>query len=229
MSSIETTTTTPSTPEAPEPKKKSWFARHKVLTGIAGVAVLAVVGTAMSGGSDDSTVAATDTDSEAAVEAEAETPAEGTQEEPAAEAEAPAAEEAPAEAIATIGTPVRDGQFEFVVLGVETGVASVGGEFGETAQGEYTLVEMTVTNIGDEPQMFTDSDQTGFDSQGRELNADTSAGIWANEDARGFLEDINPGNSVTVKVVYDLPAGEQLTSVMLHDSMFSGGVEVSLV
>ena len=206
MSSIETTTT-PATPEAPEPKKRSWFARHKVLTGIAGVAALAVVLTAMGGGSDDSSVADTETNTEAAVEAE----------------------EAPAEDIATIGTPVRDGEFEFVVLGVESGVANVGGQFGDTAQGEYTLVEMTVTNIGDEPQMFTDSAQSGFDSQGRELGADTSAGIWANEDARGFLEDINPGNSVTVKVVFDLPAGEKLTSVLLHDSVFSGGVKISLI
>jgi hypothetical protein len=44
------------------------------------------------------------------------------------------------EAAAGIGVPVRDGKLEFVVTGIESGLASVGDNpyFTETAQGAYT-------------------------------------------------------------------------------------------
>jgi hypothetical protein len=90
------------------------------------------------------------------------------------------------------------------------------------------VVTITVENIGDEPQMFMDGNATGSDSQGREPAADTSAGIYANEDSEAFLNEINPGNSVSAKVVFDLPVDETLTSLELHDSLASGGVTVNL-
>ena len=130
--------------------------------------------------------------------------------------------------MAGIGDVVVDGDFEFVVNGVQTGVSNVGGEWGQSAQGEYTIVTMTVKNIGDRPNMFSaGSDIVGMDSKGREFSNDTTAGIYANDDAEGFLTEINPGNSVTANVVFDLPAGVKLTSLTVSDSFF-GGTEVSL-
>lgn len=132
-------------------------------------------------------------------------------------------------ATAGIGTPVRDGKFEFVVTNVEPGVPSVGDDFiGETAQGAFTLVNMTVTNIGNEPQFFSDTNVAGIDSQGREVAADGTASLYANEDASTTFTEINPGNSVTVNVVFDLPVGETLTAVEVKDSAFSGGATVTL-
>jgi hypothetical protein len=191
------------------PTKKSWYKRW---WGIALIALAALfVLTALFGSGTEETTAS-DTETQPTPTAEATQPAEPVQ-----------ATEEPSED-AGIGVPVRDGKFEFTVEGVQTGVASVGNEFlNETAQGSFTLVTLKVTNIGDEPQMFFDSNVTGFDAQGREFSADSTAGLCANPDGEGFINDVNPGNSVTALVVFDVPVGESLTSIEVKDSAFSGG------
>lgn len=133
------------------------------------------------------------------------------------------------EAAAGIGAPVRDGKFEFVVKGVECGVKKVGSEFlEEKAQGQFCLVEMTVTNIGDEAQLFDAGTQKGVTDTGATVDADGSAALVIPENENSFLEEINPGNSIDVVVVYDIAKDQKLTAVELYDSLFSGGVTVSL-
>ncbi len=128
-----------------------------------------------------------------------------------------------------IGQPVRDGKFEFVVKNVKCGVRSLGDEFvGRKAQGQFCLVTLTVQNIGDESQTFSDSDQRGHDSKGREYTPDSEAGLYANENTDVWLNEINPGNKITGILVFDIPDGTKLTTLELHDSAFSGGVEVAL-
>ncbi|RSM44161.1 hypothetical protein DMB66_52525 [Actinoplanes sp. ATCC 53533] len=39
---------------------------------------------------------------------------------------------------------------------------------------------------------------------------------------------MNPGNTVKGKLVFDVPEGTKLTSLELHDSLFSDGVQVNL-
>ena len=87
-----------------------------------------------------------------------------------------------------------------------------------------------MTNIGDKPQTLDASSQYGYDVQGRKLNADSAAGIYANPAGGGaFLDDINPGNSATAVVVFDIPKDGKLTKLELHDSPpFSGGVDVAV-
>lgn len=154
----------------------------------------------------------------------------GTDERPAGgddPAEQPA-EQQPAPAPAGIGTPVRDGKFEFTVTSVEAGVARVGSDvLGQDAQGQYVLVHMTVTNTGDEAQYFDGSSQKAFDAQDREFSADTTAAVYLG-DANSFLNQINPGITVEGTVVFDVPADATLTRLTLHDSPFSGGVDVTL-
>lgn len=133
------------------------------------------------------------------------------------------------EAAAGIGAPVRDGKFEFVVKGVECGVKKVGSEFlEEKAQGQFCLVEMTVTNIGDEAQLFDAGTQKGTTDAGATVDADGSAALVIPENENSFLEEINPGNTIDVVVVYDIAKDQELTAVVLYDSLFSGGVTVSL-
>lgn len=132
-------------------------------------------------------------------------------------------------AAAGVGTPVRDGKFEFTVTDVQTDVAQVGPELLEQkAQGAYTLVTLTVANIGDEAQTFDANNVTGTDSQGREVKSDGTASLYANEGSQSFLEEINPGNSISAVVVFDLPAGESLASIKVQDSMFSNGATINL-
>jgi hypothetical protein len=192
------------------PKKKS---KAKVVLAVVGAVVLiAIVSNAMSGGEPKPA-----TDTTAAGDSSAAKPAPGKPK-PAVKAKA-----------AGIGAPVRDGKFEFVVLSQKCGVAKVGNQYiGETAQGQFCLVTMTVKNIGDKSQMFDSSSQKAFNASGQEYSADSGASLYANEGTATFLNEINPGNQVKGTVVFDIPKGASLTKLELHDSPFSGGIGVAL-
>ncbi|MET8089800.1 DUF4352 domain-containing protein [Micromonospora sp. NPDC005220] len=130
---------------------------------------------------------------------------------------------------AKVGEAARDGKFEFTVKSAKCGVAKVGSEpLGQKAQGQFCLVTVNVKNIGKEAQMFDGSSQKAYAADGTEYSADTGAAIYANKNAETFLNDINPGNQVTGVVVFDIPKNVKLTKLELHDSMFSGGVDVAL-
>jgi hypothetical protein len=128
-----------------------------------------------------------------------------------------------------LNTPVRDGQFEFVVSKVECGVETVGADFlEEEAQGQFCLATMTVSNIGSEAQTFDASAQKGITDTGATVDADGTASIAANEDGQSFLEKINPGNQISVVVVYDIAKDQSLIELELHDSFLSNGVLVNV-
>ncbi|SCG76591.1 DUF4352 domain-containing protein [Micromonospora coxensis] len=130
---------------------------------------------------------------------------------------------------AKIGQPARDGKFEFTVKSTKCGVAKVGDSvLGEKAQGQFCLVTINVKNIGKESQMFDGSSQKAYAADGTEYSADGGAAIYANKNAETFLNEINPGNQVTGVVVFDIPKNVKLAKLELHDSPFSGGVDVAL-
>jgi hypothetical protein len=87
---------------------------------------------------------------------------------------------------------------------------------------------MAVKNIGDEPRTFDDSNQYGYNAAGAKYAADGVASLYANEKNETFLNEINPGNQVIGTVVFDIPQGGKIARLELHDSPFSGGVEVTL-
>lgn len=127
-----------------------------------------------------------------------------------------------------LGKPAKDGKFEFTVTGQKCGAESVGGEFGQKAQGQFCIVDVRVRNVGTSAEVFNDSSQKGYDAKGVEYSVDSGAGIYANKDSSTFLEQINPGNTVRGKLVFDMPAGSKLASVVVHESMFTAGVKVPL-
>ena len=121
-------------------------------------------------------------------------------------ASAPAASSA-APAAAGIGTPVRDGKFEFVVQSVAPGVQTLGNQYiNTTAQGEFILVTVKVTNTSDQPQTFSGSNCKAFDNAGRQLAPSTTAAIYL-PDSNSLYTPINPGNSVVGTLVFDVPVG----------------------
>ena len=125
--------------------------------------------------------------------------------------------------------PARDGKFEFTVKSMDCSKARLGDAvLGETAQGTYCQVKVTVKNIGDEAQLFDGSSQKAYDAKGTQFSNDGAAEITANKGAATFLNEINPGNQVTGTLVFDVPKGTKLTAIELHDSMFSAGVKVPL-
>lgn len=139
-----------------------------------------------------------------------------------------AGDEKTAAATAKIGQPARDGKFEFTVTKVKCGVARVGTQYlGEKAQGQFCLVTVKVKNIAKEAQTLSSGSQLAFGADGAQFEADSAAGIYI-EDNDTLFNNINPGNSVTGVLVFDIPKNGQLTKLELHDSPFSGGVAVTV-
>lgn len=131
-------------------------------------------------------------------------------------------------ATASLGQPVRDGKFEFTVKGVECGVESIGeGALAQQAQGQFCLLDLTITNTGDKAQTMFGNNQKLLDAAGKEYSADTSATMFT-DDSKAVFSEINPGNTVSGKIAFDVPQGVTPVAAVLHDSMFSNGVKVNL-
>jgi hypothetical protein len=204
----------PPQPQAPEKKplwKKTWF---RV---VAALFVVAVIGSATGGGNKaEETAAAGTPDAPAVVDGAA----------PAEEAASEPAESEPA--MPGLGQPAADGDFSFVVSGVDCALTEIGNEyFGTKAQGQFCIVDVAVTNIGDSAGSFFGDNSKLLNAEGQEFSADTEAAIYL-EDSDSLYEEINPGNTLNSKVVFDVPAGTTPTAIELHDSAFSGGVTVAL-
>jgi len=196
---------------------RPWYKKKRFVIPLLLVLIILITQLGKGGSTPDTT--ANDT---AASPAAASSPA-SSGKKAAAPAPAPAAE-----AAAKVGQKVRDGQFEFTVTKVKKGVKSIGNQYlNQKAQGQYVLVDITVTNIGDKAQLLADSSQKVRDAKSREFSTDSGAGVYL-EDNKVFLNEINPGNSVKGTLVFDMPKGTTPASLELHDSPFSDGVTVKL-
>lgn len=182
-------------------KQLNWFKQHKLLTIILIFIGLGVIGSATGGTKPTSTGSPQSSSSNNQ-----------------------------AASIAKIGQAARDGKFEFTVTSLECGKTKVGSEFlNRTAQGQFCMINVTIKNIGNEKQTLYSQNQKAFDAQGREFTPDDTAMIYASTASSStWLQDINPGNSVSGAIIFDVPKDATLVTAELHDSTFSGGVKVSL-
>ena len=127
---------------------------------------------------------------------------------------------------AAIGQEVRDGDFSFVVTDVQRMDAVVNPEHPDiekVAQGEFVVVQMTVTNVGAEPQTYSGSFNTLFDGS-TVYKSDDEAWLYFGK----LPPRLNPGDSVDTGVVFDVPKGTEVQSIELHDGPTSAGVTVGL-
>lgn len=122
-----------------------------------------------------------------------------------------------------IGDNLRGGDFEFTVHKVKCGIPRVGNDFlNVKAQGSYCQVTVTARNVTKKAHLFhADGTLTAQDRAGREYSPDGQAGIYGNNDAQGFLDEINPGNSVRVNVYFDVPKGTKLKSITFSAGLFT--------
>lgn len=119
-----------------------------------------------------------------------------------------------------VGDPVRDGNFEFVVHRVGEPVTEP--NTFEEPLGIWVVVELSITNIKNDPQTFFASNQRLI-VNGAEYEAAF---------ALDSMVDLNPGLTFTTSVLFDVPSSvlnARQTQVELHDSMFSGGATVRAV
>ena len=132
--------------------------------------------------------------------------------------------DAAAPAAAGIGTPVRDGKFEFTVTSVDRSATAgdpTNEYLQEKAKGEFVNVHLTIKNTGSEAQTFFASNQKLIVG-GNKYDAASILGV------PGDSESINPGLSVQSVATFDVAPGTVPDAIELHDSMFSGGVKVNL-
>jgi hypothetical protein len=189
-------------------KRKNWFSRHKTAT-VVGIVVLLVVVASAAGGNKPST-------NQATTKSAASTEDTSTQTKPTA---------------AKIGQTVADGKFEFVVSDLKCGIPSVSDSSGyitKTAQGQYCFLTLSVKNIGNTRQVFLEDDQKLLNANGQQYSPDTTATLYNSNNADVFVSEINPGNSVSGTLVYDIPSTETPVTAELHDSAYSNGTKVTL-
>lgn len=128
-----------------------------------------------------------------------------------------------------IGTKVRDGEFEFVVTGVERPAKTFPGKLQTTvtAQGEFVIVRVNVTNIGNEAQPLDCQCQYLLNDKGQGFQP--SSAILYTKGALQFVQLIKPGKTVRgTPVVFDVAPGTKIVNIELHDSPVSQGVKVKL-
>ena len=101
-----------------------------------------------------------------------------------------------------IGEIVKVGDVEYIVNSKSLS-QNVGGEYGKTANGIYLIVNVTVKNTGKKSITVTD-DFSKLLKGDTEYATDGAAGLYANEEAKFFLSELNPENSITGNVVFDL-------------------------
>ncbi|HEY5248926.1 MAG TPA: DUF4352 domain-containing protein [Dermatophilaceae bacterium] len=142
----------------------------------------------------------------------------------------PAKAKAVAVAVAAdIGMKVRDGAFDFVVTGVEHPGKPFTGKVGKTltAQGEFVIVRVDVTNVGTKAVRLSSSGQFLFNEKGQEFA--TSPAILSTKDALKYVRWINPGDTVNgASMLFDVAPGTKTRDIELHASQSSAGVKVKL-
>jgi archaellum component FlaG (FlaF/FlaG flagellin family) len=107
----------------------------------------------------------------------------------------------------------RDGQLSFTVTSVDTS---------NVAQGTAVNVHMTVKNVGSRPATFWTNNQRVWIG-GRSIMPDVQATAKAGPTSLR----INPGDSATSVVTFDVPADNTtVETIELHDAALSAGVNV---
>ncbi|MDT5033652.1 MAG: hypothetical protein QOC94_3823, partial [Actinoplanes sp.] len=117
----------------------------------------------------------------------------------------------------------------FVVQKVDCSATTVSNQIlRRTADGKFCIVSLSVRNLDTESKLFSSKLQNAYDARGDKFNDDVLADFYANDNSQTFFKDIPPNGVVTGKVVFDIPKTTKLTTIELHDSLFSGGVRVKL-
>lgn len=187
-------------------KKKNWFVRHKVMTVILAIIVIIILVNVSGGNKKDANTSTKSGSTASAAKKEA--------------------------SVAKLNQPVRDGKFEFTITAIKCGETSVGGQYlNKAAQGQYCRLSLSVKNIGNEAQSLDATSQYLFNAAGQKYSADSTATIYAaspDSSNSTWFANINPGNSVTGDVIFDIPKDQTPVTAELHDSAFSTGTKVSL-
>ena len=128
-----------------------------------------------------------------------------------------------------VGQKAIDGAFAFTVKSSRTDDVVDWDEPGQVnAQGIFVLVDIQVENLGRSSQTYSADYQRLLDSDGRQYSPDRRA---TTQQYSGHIDiDINPGNTASAGLVFDVPNGTQPSQYVLlvHGSLASPGVTLSI-
>lgn len=193
--------------------KKNWFARHKILTGILALFLFfIVIGMIGSGGSGSSTSSSSNGDSSDS----------GT---------SATSEKTTTESVAKVGESVTDKDLDFVVTDITT-AKTLGNSFTEKdAQGTFQVITLKITNQGKETKTIDSSMFQLTDSEGRTFDRSVegqSAKGFGEGNVDLFLQQVQPGLSVTGDIVFDIPDNASGLQLIVKGSVFSSGKKIDL-
>lgn len=117
-----------------------------------------------------------------------------------------------------------DGDFKFVVTGVSCETSDTSGMLTIPAGTQECLVNFKISDDKDQGQEYFASNQYAFDAAGRKFSADDQAWMISGSND---MTNVNPGVTITAVAPFQIPVGDKITRLELHDSMFSGGVEIA--
>lgn len=130
---------------------------------------------------------------------------------------------------AGLNTPVKAGSFEYTATGTKDAGTTVGtSPLTETAQGTYVEVDLTIKNVGNASATFISNYVKVVDATGKTYDADPTATLYANPNQSAWVAAINPGNSITGPILFDVPAGTKAVSIQVSDNMFGKGETINL-
>lgn len=192
----------------------NWFKRHKVLTALALIVILGIIGTFASNSKPSNQI--TDTVGTSNSSSSKMSPS------------------ASAAASAKLNQPADDGKFRFTITGFACGATKItqpdNSYVTSQAQGNFCVMNLTVKNIGNVAQSFHSSNQYIYNASNNQYSYSLVASVHANPSNSRFSasENLNPGLTISGIVVFDVPKNVTPVYAILHDSGASSGVKVSL-
>jgi hypothetical protein len=137
----------------------------------------------------------------------------------------------PATVVVTVadpGDPAAAG-LGFDVTGLRCGVPSIGPEgIAQKAGGQFCLLDLKVTNNGGEPKLFDTGAQRVHDTNGVPYAVADQAVVFLNDGSPSLLSEVEPGETVSGVLPFDVPSDVQLSEAVLTGAMSTPGVRVTL-
>lgn len=135
-----------------------------------------------------------------------------------------------------IGSVVTSGNFAFRVNTVRCGETTISWNYGDLiryyskAQGKFCRLNITVMNTGDYEDSISVGDQYLYNSKGQQWSYDGSATSTAAHYLYGnpLSGEINPGNSITGDLIYDIPANQMPVYAEFDGGIWNSSKKVSL-
>lgn len=153
-----------------------------------------------------------------------ETPEDAAQQEPAGgEAQQDAGQEEGGENTVTVGQPLTVGETAWIVTNAEM-TTQLTDDFGETATGNFVVVDFEFTNNSPEAVTLDSGMLTLIDAEGRENEVDTDRLFFVPAERNIIFEQVNPGVTQQGTVIFTVAEGASGFTLELAGGFFASEV-----